>query len=189
MRPGFVRARYVSVSMYKQIAHLMDLAAFILRHRVGIFTSLAVLAIDQVAKLLVIWTLAIGDSRAVDGPFRLTHVVNTGNTLDLFSGHTTVLIAISVTGIGLLFALYWYRTRTGARAQVTFGVRRKAPVGVHVRFVVRPIRQLSRLIDRYRRRSPSVLNSRLVCAVYPCPLLFGGVPGNRRVGGDGTGGQ
>ena len=56
------------------------------------------------------------------GPFRLTHVVNTGNTLDLFSGHTTVLIAISVTGIGLLFALYWYRTRTGARAQVTFGL-------------------------------------------------------------------
>ena len=108
--------------MYLRIAPLTDLVAFILRHRVGIFTSLAVLAIDQVAKLLVIWMLAIGDSRAVGGPFRLTHVVNAGNTLDLFSGHTTVLIAISVTGIGLLFALYWYRTRTGARAQVTFGL-------------------------------------------------------------------
>ncbi len=93
--------------MYLRIAPLTDLVTFILRHRVGIFTSLAVLAIDQVAKLLVIWTLAIGDSRAVGGPFRLTHVVNTGNTLDLFSGDTTVLIAISVTGIGLLFALYW----------------------------------------------------------------------------------
>ena len=63
-----------------------------------------------------------GPSVVLFGPFRLTHVVNTGNTLDLFSGHTTVLIAISVTGIGLLFALYWYRTRTGARAQVTFGL-------------------------------------------------------------------
>ena len=122
MRPGFVRARYVSISMYKQIAHLMDLAAFILRHRVGISTALAALAIDQVAKLLVIWTLAIGDSWPVGGLFRLTHVVNTGNTLDLFSGHTTVLIAISVMGIGLLFALYWFRTRTGARAQFTFGL-------------------------------------------------------------------
>ena len=63
-----------------------------------------------------------GPSVVLFGPFRLTHVVNTGDTLDLFSGHTTVLIAISVTGIGLLFALYWYRTRTGARAQVTFGL-------------------------------------------------------------------
>ena len=69
MRPGFVRARYVSVSMYKQIAHLMDLAAFMLRHRVGISTALAALAIDQVAKLLVIWTLAIGDSWPVGGLF------------------------------------------------------------------------------------------------------------------------
>ena len=148
--------------MYLRIAPLTDLAAFILRHRVGIFTSLAVLAIDQVAKLLVIWTLAIGDSRAVGGPFRLTHVVNTGNTLDLFSGHTTVLIAISVTGIGLLFALYWYRTRTGAWAQVTFGVRRQCSalspdirfVFQHGQFVVR--RQESSVSDFHSQSEPAV---------------------------------
>ena len=115
--------------MCKQIAYPMDLVAFILRHRVGISTALAALAIDQVAKLLVIWTLAIGDSRPIGGLFRLTHVVNTGNTLDLFSGHTTVLIAISVMGIGLLFGLYWSRTRTGAQAQVTFGLMLAGTVG------------------------------------------------------------
>ena len=108
--------------MYERIASLTGLATFILRHRVGVSTSLAVLTIDQVAKLLVVWALAIGDSWEVVGPFRLTHVVNTGNTLDLFSGHTTLLMAMSAAGIALLFALYWSRVRTGARAQMTFGL-------------------------------------------------------------------
>ncbi len=108
--------------MYEQIASLTGLGTFILRHRVGMSTSLVVLAVDQVAKSMVVRALAIGDSWEVVGPFRLTHVVNMGNTLDLFSGHTTLLIAISTAGIALLFALYWSRVRTGASAQVTFGL-------------------------------------------------------------------
>ena len=85
-------------------------------------TALAALALDQVAKVIIIWTLTIGDSWPAGDLFRFTHVTNTGNTLDLFSGHTLVLITISATGICLLFALYWSRERTGARTQVTFGL-------------------------------------------------------------------
>ena len=85
-------------------------------------TALAALALDQVAKLLIIRTLAIGDSWPQGALFRLTHVTDLGNTLELFSGHTVALITISAVGICLLFALYWSRLRTGARAQVTFGL-------------------------------------------------------------------
>ncbi len=72
--------------------------------------------------MLIIATLAVGDSWPQGGLFRLTHVTNIGNTLDLFSGHTTALIAISAVGICLLFALYWSRSKIGTRAQVTFGL-------------------------------------------------------------------
>lgn len=95
---------------------------FTLRHRTGIATTTMALTLDQVAKMLVIGTLAVGDSWPLFGMFRITHVTNAGNSLDLFSGHTLVLITISTVGIGLLFALYWTRARTGARAQVTFGL-------------------------------------------------------------------
>lgn len=108
--------------MHRQVTFPAHLTTFVLRHRVGMSTALAALALDQIAKVLIIWTLAIGDSWPAGGLFRLTHVTNTGNTLDLFSGHTTALIAISATGICLLFALYWSRAKTGARTQVTFGL-------------------------------------------------------------------
>ncbi len=85
-------------------------------------TALAALALDQVSKVLIIWTLAIGDSWSAGGLFRFTHVANMGNTLDLFSGHTLAIITISATGICLLFTLYWSQARTGARTQVTFGL-------------------------------------------------------------------
>ncbi len=109
-------------TMHRLVTLLAYLTTFVLRHRVGMSTALAALVLDQVAKLLVTWSLSIGDSWPPGGLFRLTHVTNTGNTLDLFSGHTTALITISATGIFLLFALYWSRAKTGARTQVTFGL-------------------------------------------------------------------
>ena len=99
-----------------------DLATFILRHRTGIITALLILALDQAAKLTVLRTIPVGESWPSDGPFHLTHAANLGATLDLFSGHTVMLIAASAAGIGLLMALYWPRPKTGARPQVAFGM-------------------------------------------------------------------
>ena len=73
---------------------MADFAAFVLRHRVGILTTMVVLAFDQVAKLLVIQALAVGESWTLDGFFRLTRVTNSGSAIELFSGHTIALIDV-----------------------------------------------------------------------------------------------
>ena len=109
---------------------MRDLLAFVLlRHRIGISVTLAAFLLDQITKLLVIRTLAVGESWPEDGFFHLTHLANFGSTLDLFSGHSTVLIAGSVAGICALFALYWPRPETGVRTQVTFGLMLAGAVG------------------------------------------------------------
>ena len=101
---------------------MANFVGFVLRHRIGLLTTLAVLVLDQVAKLLVIRTVAIGESWPPVGLFRLTHVTNSGGTLELFSGHTILLIVVSTIGIGMLIALYWPRPNTGPRPQITFGL-------------------------------------------------------------------
>ncbi len=101
---------------------MADLATFIQRHRVGILTTLVVLTLDQVAKFWVIRALDVSESWPVDGFFQITHVTNSGSTLDLFSGHTISLIVASSTGIALLFALYRPRPKTDARPQIVFGL-------------------------------------------------------------------
>jgi len=80
------------------------------------------LCIDQIAKYTVGAALEIGESWPAYGLLRLTHVTNSGNTLDLFSGHSVALIAVSAAGVALLFALYWPRPKTGMIAQVSFGL-------------------------------------------------------------------
>ena len=101
------------------MAHILS---FMFRHRIGVVTAAAVLCIDQVAKYTVGGLLAIGESWPSYGLFRLTHVTNSGNTLDLFSSHSVALIAVSAAGIALLFALYWPRPQTGVVAQLAFGL-------------------------------------------------------------------
>ena len=108
---------------------IADFAAFVLRHRVGPLTTIVALALDQVAKLLVMRTLAVGESWPLDGFFRLTHVTNSGSALELFSGHTIALIVVSTIGIGVLFAFYRPRPNTGIRPQLTFGLMLAGAVG------------------------------------------------------------
>ena len=108
--------------MHRPDAFLTNFVTFVLRHKVGVSTAFTVLGLDQIAKVLIIFTLAVGDSWPHSTSLRLTHVTNTGSTFDLFSGHTTILIAMSAIGIALVFGFYWSRARTGARAQVTFGL-------------------------------------------------------------------
>ena len=108
---------------------MANFAAFILRHRIGLLTTVVALAFDQVAKLLVMRTLAIGDSWPQDGFFHLTYIVNSGGALDLFSGHTIALIVVSTIGIGVLFTLYWPRPTTRIRSELTFGLMVAGAVG------------------------------------------------------------
>lgn len=109
---------------------MTNLATFILlRHCIGISVTVAALLLDQITKLFVARTLAVGESWPGDGLFRLTHAANHGSTLDLFSGHSTALLVISTAGICMLFALYWPRPETGLRTQITFGLLLAGVVG------------------------------------------------------------
>ena len=108
---------------------MSDFLAFVLRHPVGTLTAIAALASDQLTKLLVIGTLSVGESWPVDSFIRLTHVTNSGSALHLFSVHTFAIIFIPTIGIGVLFALYWPRPRTGIRTQISFGLMFAGVVG------------------------------------------------------------
>ena len=98
------------------------LLTFIIRHRIGIITTVLLLTLDQAAKLTVLRVLPLGESWPNTGFFHLTHTINLGSTLDLLSGHTIALIIASALCIGLLMALYWPRPKTGARPQIAFGL-------------------------------------------------------------------
>ena len=101
-----------------------NLLAFVLRHRVGISIITLALLLDEAAKLAVVRMRPVGESWPTAGFFHLTHAINVGSTMDLFSGHTIALIIASAlcTLTGLLLALYWPRPKTGARPQVAFGL-------------------------------------------------------------------
>ena len=86
-------------------AELVAFPAFVLRHRIGIVTTVLALAIDQTAKLVVMRTIPVWESWPKDGVFRFTHTANFGSTLELFSGHTIALVIVSIIGIGVLMAL------------------------------------------------------------------------------------
>lgn len=101
---------------------LAQISTFVFRHRIGVVMAAVVLCIDQVAKYTVGASLEIGESWPAYGLLRLTHITNSGNTLDLFSGHSVALIAVSAAGVALLFALYWPRPKTGVIAQLAFGL-------------------------------------------------------------------
>ena len=101
---------------------MANFVAFVLRHPVGTLTTIVALVSDQMSKLLVIQTLAVGESWPVDGFMRLTHVTNSGSALHLFNVHTVAIMIIPTIGVGVLFALYWPRPKTGIRTQVSFGL-------------------------------------------------------------------
>ena len=109
---------------------MADLVAFLLRrHPVGALTAIVALATDQVAKLLVMRTLAVGESWPLEGFVRFTHVMNTGSAFHLINVHTLAIIVIPTIGIGVLFALYWPRPKTGILTQLSFGLMLAGVVG------------------------------------------------------------
>ena len=105
------------------------LAAFILRHRVGIITTILLLVLDQAAKLAVVRVIPVGESWPAAGFLHLTHARNLGSTLDLFGGHTIALHrglhCLHRHADGPLLAA----PQTGARPQVAFGMLLAGAIG------------------------------------------------------------
>ena len=94
----------------------------------GSLTALAALAVDQMTKLWVVRTLAVGESWP-EGAFRITHVVNTGSAFGLFAGYTPLLIVASIVCLGVLLLLYWPFQRAGLGPQLSFGMMFAGAVG------------------------------------------------------------
>ncbi|PTY07286.1 signal peptidase II [Opitutaceae bacterium EW11] len=87
-----------------------------------------VLGLDQLTKLLIIWTLPLntygppGHIAIVPGFFNLVHVGNTGAAWSLFSGRSTLLALLAVT---TLVAIFFWRRSLGLRllpVQISFGL-------------------------------------------------------------------
>ena len=67
----------------------------------------AVLATDQVSKLLIVNNLRPYQSIPETGLLRLTHVTNSGSAFGLLQGQTAFLVLVSI--IGVLGVLFYYR--------------------------------------------------------------------------------
>ena len=76
------------------------------RHRFVVLLAVAVFALDQATKAVVVQTLALGRSWPADGYFRITHIGNSGSAFGLFDGQNLVLTIASVLGIGVLLLFY-----------------------------------------------------------------------------------
>ena len=74
----------------------------------------AVLA-DQVTKQIVTSTLALDDVTHVAGPLSIHHVQNTGIAFGLFSGATSVVVAVTAAAIVWMLVFF---ARSGARHPV-----------------------------------------------------------------------
>jgi signal peptidase II len=67
---------------------------------------LAVVVVDQVAKALVVDSLARGEQRDLGLGIDLVHVRNSGIAFGLFDGGGTVLTVVTVTALALLLAYF-----------------------------------------------------------------------------------
>jgi signal peptidase II len=85
--------------------------------------ALVVLALDQLAKWLVINKLAIGDERIViDGFFKFVHWVNTGAAWSRFSGNNTALALVALLAFVALFLTRHHFDSHTLPGQIAFGL-------------------------------------------------------------------
>ena len=72
--------------------------------------ALSVLAADQLSKLGIRASLAVGESIPEDGFFSFHHVQNSGAAFGIFQGYAPLLIVIAFIGIALIvYALFFGR--------------------------------------------------------------------------------
>ncbi len=98
------------------------MVALLQRHRVVALAAVALFALDQVTKAVVVQTLARGASWPVDGFFRITHIGNTGSAFGLFDSQNGVLAVLSVLGIGVLVLFYRSHPSPGLLVRLSLGL-------------------------------------------------------------------
>ncbi|MBI2831388.1 MAG: signal peptidase II [Chloroflexi bacterium] len=82
------------------------------RRNISFFlVMLLVVAADQLSKLWIQFTLAVGQSIPETGYPRITHIRNTGAAFGLFQNQTYALTVVSILGaiVVLVFAMRYYR--------------------------------------------------------------------------------
>ncbi len=67
-------------------------------------TVLLVVAADQLSKVGIRSNLAVGESLFEKGPFRLTHIQNTGAAFGLFQDQSFLLMIVAVIGVVVILA-------------------------------------------------------------------------------------
>ena len=92
------------------------------RHRFVALLAVAVFALDQATKAVVVQTLALGRSWPADGYFRITHIGNSGSAFGLFDGQNLVLTILSVLGIGVLLLFYRSHARPSLLVRLSLGL-------------------------------------------------------------------
>ncbi len=83
-------------------------------------TLFAALVADQITKLAVKASLALGESWPADGFFRISHGTNSGSAFGLFRDQTSILTIASIFAIG--FIIYYYRAQSVRRPLTRFTV-------------------------------------------------------------------
>ena len=77
--------------------------------------AVAAVVADQVTKHIVTSTLALDDATHIAGPLSIHHVQNTGIAFGLFSGATSVVVAVTAAAIVWMLVFF---ARSGARHPV-----------------------------------------------------------------------
>ncbi len=95
--------------------------------------ALGIVAADQVAKALIVASLAVNTSLApipaLDGVFSLTYVRNTGMALSLLRDSNAFLILVSLVMIGVLLVLYHRLNDGGWWISLAVGVQMGGALG------------------------------------------------------------
>ena len=73
-----------------------------------LITALPVITADQLSKLWVKSSLAVGESVFEIGFFRLTYVQNTGSSFGLFQNQNFILSIIAITGVCIILFLVFF---------------------------------------------------------------------------------
>ena len=74
--------------------------------------AIAVIALDQVSKLLILEFLYEGQAVLIPGVLNFTYVENRGMAFGLLSEHRWVFLVLSTVGIALMALYLWYYAKT-----------------------------------------------------------------------------
>ncbi len=113
------------------------MSALFQRHRFVVLLAVALFALDQATKAVVVQTLARGESWPADGFFRFTHIGNSGSAFGLFDGQNFALVIASVLGIGVLVLFYRSHPHPGLLVRLSLGLMLAGAVGNLVDRLVR----------------------------------------------------